>query len=447
MVFTVLAGIILAGAGAFIFAFSTMLFSAIAFPVGAAMVLSGVLILLSYITSGRDRRPPDTMLVEGVVSALFGLTVLSDFVIESMISVFFGAWLTVSGANRISQSISVSRYRPRDWSKIIPLGMVCTIFGAIMMMPALTPGAPTLPMVAGAFIFDGLSLLVYAMYMKPPIPHQKELEAIQRAEAKKKAREEKVRRRNELRSLSYGERRRRIEEDNAEKRAIKAIQRAERKAKREAKKAEKFDPERTIQFTEEESRLIKDVAEETGFAMKADAAIAEEKAAEAAPAPAPEVPAEPKEEAPALYPTFNVPTDIPSLRAMNEAAAADEKPEEPPRQPEIIEPKLSAVNLEEIEAPNPEVEFEKPELPEVETLSEGGEAWRRAEILRWLDQKAEKSKEPTEEQPEYTPLTLEDLIPEQQERGTDPEDAKRFTQTLTKIDWDQIDRALGGDKD
>ena len=130
---------------------------------------------------------------------------------------------------------------------------------------------------------------------------------------------------------------------------------------------------------------------------------------------------------------------------MNEAA--DEKPEEPPRQPEIIEPKLSAVNLEEIEAPNPEVEFEKPELPEVETLSEGGEAWRRAEILRWLDQKAEKSKEPTEEQPEYTPLTLEDLIPEQQDRGTDPEDAKRFTQTLTKIDWDQIDRALGGDKD
>jgi phosphoenolpyruvate synthase/pyruvate phosphate dikinase len=45
-----------------------------------------------------------------------------------------------------------------------------------------------------------------------------------------------------------------------------------------------------------------------------------------------------------------------------------------------------------------------------------------------LDQKAEKSKEPTEEQPEYTPLTLEDLIPEQQDRGTDPEDAKRFTQ-------------------
>ena len=341
MALTVFSGIILAAAGAFIFAFSTMLFSAIAFPVGLAMVVSGALILLSYLLSGRATRLPDTMIVEGIVSLLFGFAVLSDFVLDSMLSVFFGAWLTVSGATRISQSISVSRYKPKDWSKIIPLGMICTIYGAILMMPALTPGAAPLPMVGGAFIFDGLSLLVYAMYMKPPIPHQKELEAQQRAEAKRIAREEKVRRRNELRSMSYEERTRRIEAENAEKRAKKEAQREARRLAREAKKAEKPDPEKTIQFNEQESQLIKDVAEETGFAMKADAALAAEAEAAAAAAAdavvreaekieetlAPEEP-----EAPALYPTFNVPSSIPSLRAMKNAIDAQSEEAEAPAQ-------------------------------------------------------------------------------------------------------------------
>ncbi len=458
MVLTVLSGIILAAAGAFIFAFSTMLFSAIAFPVGAAMAVAGFFILLSYITSGRLRRPPDTMLVEGIVSLLFGFAVLSDYVLDSMLSVFFGAWLTVSGATRISQSISVSRYKPRDWSKIIPLGVVCTVYGAILMMPALTPGTAPLPMVAGAFIFDGLSLLVYAMYMKPPVTHQKELEAIQRAEAKKQAREDKVRRRNELRSMTYEERQRRIEKENAEKRAAKDARKEERRAQKEAKKAEKFDPERTIQFTEEESNLIKEVAEETGFALKAEAALAAEAAAAAdpfaAPLPseahaaesakaeetAPQKAPEPSEEAPQLYPTFNVPTSIPSLRAINEEIAALDEEPHAPAEPEIVTPKLSAVNLEEIEAATPEVEFEKPELPEVETLAEGGEAWKRNEIMRWLSEKAEGAKESPEDQPEYKPLTIEELFADVPGRPADPDDEKRFTQTLTHIDWDEIEK-------
>lgn len=465
MALTVISGIILAAAGAFIFAFSTMLFSAIAFPIGTAMVVSGALILLSYLLSGRAARLPDTMLVEGIVSLLFGFAVLSDFVLDSMLSVFFGAWLTVSGATRISQSISVSRYKPKDWSKIIPLGMICTIYGAILMMPALTPGAAPLPMVGGAFIFDGLSLLVYAMYMKPPIPHQKELEAQQRAEAKRLAREEKVRRRNELRSMSYEERTRRIDAENAEKKAKKEAQREARRAAREAKKAERPDPERTIQFNEQESQLIKDVAEETGFAMKADAALAAEAAAaaaaglqdkapahenapypseadaaesanaakeaeEAAQAPEPEEP-----EAPSLYPTFNVPSSIPSLRAINNAINA-QSGEASPAAEDKPETRINAVNLEELESAAPEVEFEKTELPEVETLSEGGEAWKRAEIMRWLNAKADGYKAPGP-QPEYKPLSLEDLIPETPEHEPDPEDAKRFTQTLTHIDWDR----------
>ena len=100
----------------------------------------------------------------------------------------------------------------------------------------------------------------------------------------------------------------------------------------------------------------------------------------------------------------------------------------------------NAVNLEELESAAPEVEFEKTELPEVETLSEGGEAWKRAEIMRWLNKKADGIQEAvTKEHPEYKPLTLEDLIPETPEHEPDPEDAKRFTQTLTKIDWEEYD--------
>ena len=405
-ILTVLSGIILSAAGAFLFAFSTMLFSSLAFPVGCAMLISGLLILVAYLSSGRKTRLPDTMLVEGTISLLFGFAVLNNQVQDTMLATFFGAWLTIAGANRLSQAISVSRYKPKDYYKIFPLGLICTLLGAIMMMPTLYVGTPAIMLVALGFILNGLSLLVYAMYMKPPIQKQKEIEAQMRADARNKASEEKRKQQQKLRSLSREERLNEEEKIRKQKQAEKDKKRAEKKAQKDAAKAEKVDADKTVRLSDAEVEEINVVAEKTGYAQKVrDAEKAEEQE---------------------LYPTFNNPTDIPSLRQMT--AAEEEQTEAP----EIVEAKLSAVNLEEIESKTGAVEFEEVELPDVKLESETAEAEARSEILKNLKDRASGIKKQEDDvEYDYTPITLEELLAETQfEKKTDPEDAKRFTQTL-----------------
>lgn len=403
-ILTVLSGIILAAAGAFLFAFSTMLFSSLAFPVGCAMLVSGLLILVAYVSSGRRTRLPDTMLVEGTVSLLFGFAVLNNQVQDTMLATFFGAWLTIAGANRLSQAISVSRYKPKDYYKIFPLGLICTLLGAIMMMPTLYVGTPAIMLVALGFILNGLSLLVYAMYMKPPAQKQKEIEAQMRADARNKASEEKRKQQQKLRSLSREERLNEEERIRKQKQAEKDKKRAEKKAQKDAAKAEKVDTAKTVRLSDEEVEEINEAAEKSGFAQKVKEAEEQE-----------------------LYPTFNNPTAIPSLRQM---AAAEEEQES--AAPEIVEAKLSAVNLEEIESKTGEVEFEDVKLPDVKIESETAEAEARSEILKNLKDRASGIKKQEDDvEYDYTPITLEELLAETQfEKKPDPEDAKRFTQTL-----------------
>ena len=404
-ILTVFSGIILSAAGAFLFAFSTMLFSSLAFPVGCAMLLSGLLILVAYLSSGRKTRLPDTMLVEGTVSLLFGFAVLNNQVQDTMLATFFGAWLTIAGANRLSQAISVSRYKPKDYYKIFPLGLICTLLGAIMMMPTLYVGTPAIMLVALGFILNGLSLLVYAMYMKPPVQKQKEIEAQMRAEAKMKASEEKRKQQQKLRSLSREERLREEEKIRNKNQAEKEAKRAEKKAKKDAAKAEKSDADKTVRLSDAEVEEINLEAEKSGFAQKVKEAEKEQE----------------------LYPTFNKPTAIPSLRQM---AGADDAPQT--EAPDIVETRIAAVNLEEIESKTGEVEFEGVELPEVRIESESEETEARSEILKNLKDRASVIKKHENDiEYDYTPLTLEELLAETQpEKKPDPNEAKRFTQTL-----------------
>ncbi len=421
-------------------------------------------------------RPSDTMLVESIVSFLFGFAVLQNQVQDNLLGVFFGAWIAIAGGNRISQSIAVSRYHPRDWFKIMPLAMLDALLGAFMMMPELSESTPAIMLVGLAFIINGLSLLVYAMYMKMP-ENRAQQKAQDRAEAKKAAAEAKRKQRREMRSLSRRERLAAETVMKAEKRAAKEAKRLEREAAKEARRPEL---DRTLTLSKEESAEIARIAEESGFAEEvrqaeaaarsADAiAIHEESGYEENPADAagseeiqaaPESATMPEEAATdteqlegspfaadpserasdeentesafqdsedgGLWPTFKRPVAIPSLRPQRTETGG-----EPETKPEEL--KLAAVNLEEIESGTPEVAFEKVELPQVELQSEGGESARRAEIIRWL---REKSRAKAEAASSYKPISLDELIPEEMPHRNNSGDDKRFTQTLS-FSWDE----------
>ena len=202
----VISGMLLAIAGAFTFAFYGVAFTGLAFILGLVMLISGLCVLLAYIISGRTERLPDTVLVEGMVTTLFGFAVLNNEVMDAMVTLFFGTWMTLSGVTRISQSLAVSRYRPRDWAKIMPLALAGTILGVIMLMPSLTSYMNPMFLVGAAFIVNGFSQLVYSMYMRKHELTDREIEAQERAEARKAAKDEQRKQRNASRNASWSER-------------------------------------------------------------------------------------------------------------------------------------------------------------------------------------------------------------------------------------------------
>ena len=469
----VISGMLLAIAGAFTFAFYSNAFTGLAFILGLVMLISGLCILGSYIISGKVGRLPDTVLVEGMVTTLFGFAVLNNEVMDAMVTLFFGTWMTLSGVTRVSQSFAVSRYRPKDWAKIMPLALAGTILGVIMLMPSLTTYMNPMFLVGAAFIVNGLSQLVYSMYMRKHELTDREIEAQERAEARKTAKEAERKQRNANRSTSWHEREEQREEQRRlEKRRLAEQRAAKMQELQERRAARRPASEATMEFTPEEVEEIRTLAEEPAAAPVTEPAPVEPSPAEsfedelpvtevlrpktapAEEAPAEETPTEIPAEEPAAgepaaeqtlpveeeilekakAPVWTRPENIPSLRArkLEEEAAAAEA--EPAPAPEIEDPlaKRAAVNIEKIEEGLETVEFEPVELPEPELEASGGEAEERKEILQDLEKEVKRD-DPFKP---FQALKLEDLFGEDYVplREKDPKEATRFTQSLN-LDW------------
>ncbi len=450
----VISGMLLAVAGAFTFAFYSNAFTGLAFILGLVMLISGLCILGAYILSGKVGRLPDTVLVEGMVTTLFGFAVLNNEVMDAMVTLFFGTWMTLSGVTRISQSFAVSRYRPKDWAKIMPLALAGTILGVVMLMPSLTSYMNPMFLVGAAFIINGFSQLIYSMYMRKHELTDREIEAQERAEARKVAKQEERKQRNASRTTSWHEREeQRDEQRRQEKRRLAAQRAAKMQELQEKRAARRPAAQTTMQFTPEEVAEINQLAEEPPVEPAEDAAASadelpvtevlrpktreeqpEEPLTEEA-APQPELP--PLEEAleKAKAPVWNRPENIPSLRARKleeEAEAAAAAPEPQPEEPADVLAKRAAVNVEKIEEGLESVEFEPVELPDVELESTGGEAEERQEIIEKLETEVKKD-DPFKP---FEALKLEDLFGEDYVplREKDPKEATRFTQSLN-LDW------------
>ena len=425
IVLTVIAGILISGCGAFCFAVYTNPFKDVAFLVGLVMVVSGALNIIAYLVSGSGKnRTTDTALVEGLVTLLFGFAVLNNQVTDLMLTMFFGTWLTLSGVTRVSQSFYVSRFRPKDWAKIMPLAAIASMLGVVMMMPKLVSAVMPLMLVGGAFVLDGLSTLVYAMFMKKPTAKTSEFEAKakERAEARKALKEAERAERDRLRALSIKEREeeqeRQKQKRDAEEAAKKQSREEERAARRESARPA---TEKTMEFTPEEVAEINEAAMEAE--LKAEDKKPEEAAEEEENAlnPMSAVWASMAQESGVqIRPVWQKPTDIPSLRAERDALQEKEDDFKPL--------KFNAVNLEEVESKEVKVEFEKVELPEYKLRSDFETADREA-VLDEIDRASFKT-----EDVDYTPISLEELVNEPLARPYDPDDARRFTQTLN-IGW------------
>lgn len=292
-VLTVMSGVIISATGAWCLAYYRSAFSSIAFILAIAMILSALFLIGAYLVSGK-KRLPETVLVEGMLTLLFGFVTLNNEVTDTAISMFFGAWLATAGLIRFTQGLAVSRFDPRNWAKILPLSILSAIFGFIMLMHSLVSATNQLTLVGGALILNGLSQLVYAMYMVRHENLPQVEQARERVEAKQAAAEAKRKERDELRQLTRSEREARKKElrdaaaaEAENRKRLDRIEKQKRKAAREAL----LDP--TIQLSAADMAMIAGAATEA-------AAGTEEPVSELPEEFGSELPAEPEEAASGL---------------------------------------------------------------------------------------------------------------------------------------------------
>lgn len=406
-ILTVMSGVVLSATGAGCLAYYSSAFSSIAFVLGVVMIISAIFLLGAFLLSAKNRLP-DTVLVEGMMTLIFGFVILNNEVADTVISLFFGAWLTVSGIIRFSQSLSVSRFDPKNWHKIMPLGIISAIFGFIMLMHSLISTWNQLTLVGITFMLNGFSQLIYAMYMIKHETLPQTEQARKRVEAKQRIAEEKRKERDSLRNLGKKEKEQRKEELREAQR-IAALEK--KKAIKEQKEKEKMEREAllepTIRLTQKEeiqviaeTEPIKDSLPDSE--NKTDQEQEQEQEPEVAyPQPKEEQPSSPEQ------------TD---KKEVEPIISWDSLSKEPSWEHSLRQSDNDADNQQKVEEP---INFQLPQKPDV------------TEIL----EKELKKPEPTS----FKPLVLEELIEDEDLKNTEEnkkikeESDKRFTEEFS---WD-----------
>ncbi len=403
-ILTVIAGILICATGVFCFAVYINPFSDVAFLVGVVMILAGIMQTVSYLISGRgEKRLTDTALVEGLVTLMYGFAVINDQVTDNILTMFFGTWLTLCGITRISQSLYISRFNRKDWAKVMPLGIVAAVLGVIMMMPRLMNTVMPLMLLGGAFVINGFSILVYAMFMRrrDADKSKAELDARQRAEARKALKKAEREQREKLRSMSRKEREEARAKMEADRKLLEETQRQELEARKKARR-EAVQQNSTIHLSKEEVEEIKQAAPKEQLDADVVAAAALEASSRV---------------------SLKLPEEIPVVKVgipepENKGSAAKD------------EIKVQAVNLEEIEK-EPELDLPEVELPKVELASEKAGKVSRDKVISEIESAQPYSDMET---PDYTPIDFDELVSEPFKKEEDEKDKKRFTQVLN-FNW------------
>ena len=452
-ILTTIAGVIICGAGAFCFAVNMNTFADVAFLVGLTMMIAGILHTIAYLVSGRgENRLTDTALVEGAVTFFYGFAVINNQVTDGTLTMFFGTWLTLCGISRVSQSLYVSRFNRRDWAKIMPLGIVAAVFGIIMMMPSLVKNVLPLMLVGGSMILDGLSSLVFAMFMRrsDADPGKSEQAAIERAEAKKALIKVKREQRDRLRNLSKEERDAEQNRIRTERKALEHAKKREKDQKKQARKeASEMASRATISISKEDvGRIIsgapkdqleadalaaQNAAEKAGgdiFVGSGDLAAASDPQTESAAENRAETSMQETRSTDALKTASRTSLKLPSF--IPHIHFSHPNKEERSSRPDdgLV---LSAINVQELEE-EPELKFEPVELKEPVLESAKAQTIDRSEVIQSIEATAL----PELETVDYVPINFDDISSDASEKDSSEGSDDRWTQILN-FNWKEVE--------
>lgn len=173
-VFKIAAGVILILTGVFCFANPGATFLSIAFVLGCAMLLSGISGTFAYIWLSRKTEITSSLMIEGVLSIILGLLVLSNQLLaDPAIPVFFGMWVMFSGIIRVVEAYVHRKSGRAELIWFLSLGLVGAVAGLYSFYNTVLFAFSPILLVGILYVIQGFNVLLVGINLSFHHRHRK----------------------------------------------------------------------------------------------------------------------------------------------------------------------------------------------------------------------------------------------------------------------------------
>ena len=167
---TIISGILLAFTGMWCFARPGEPFINLAFLFGAAMMLSGISNIFTWMAKRKSGQVSGYLLAEGIMTLIYSIIVLANcLIVDAVIPVFFGMWMISTGMMRIMASFRWNRLKDPHWQWFFGFGFCTVLAGCSAFTPAVVTNVSIISLLGICFLLQGINMMVIGVHMKHPI--------------------------------------------------------------------------------------------------------------------------------------------------------------------------------------------------------------------------------------------------------------------------------------
>jgi len=166
-ILAVLSGMTFMGVSIMSIAHRSVSFLNLAFILGLAMVVVGVVSILVYFFAPGKQIGFGWFFVEGLTTLVLGSLVLANKLpIDLMVPIFFGMWLMFSGILRMVASVHLALEKHNSWLFTLGAGCISAGFGIYAFFNQVVANVMPLMILVGIiFLIQGINLVVYGVFM------------------------------------------------------------------------------------------------------------------------------------------------------------------------------------------------------------------------------------------------------------------------------------------
>ncbi|QIB68976.1 hypothetical protein Ami103574_06410 [Aminipila butyrica] len=165
-ILTIISGIMMVLTGLWSIANQGVAFAAVAFVLGTAMVLNGLVVTAAFVKMKKRAVGLGWVLSDALVGIILGSIVLAgQLATDLMILMFFGMWMIFCGCSRLVGGWTLKKQEDKSWEWTLGLGFLATVAGIYSFLNADMAGLTLGILIGIFFLIQGANVLTFGISM------------------------------------------------------------------------------------------------------------------------------------------------------------------------------------------------------------------------------------------------------------------------------------------